>query len=107
MKLLQTRKLNGVQLNIYEDDEDVWVTRQSLGEILGYENPTAAIEKIHEEHKERLDKFSKVCQIPDKNETTTFYSFKGVLETCRWSHRPEANDIFDGATSLVGGIFNG
>ena len=38
------------------------MTRQQIGEALGYDNPMIAIAKIHDRHKDRIDKYSSINQ---------------------------------------------
>ena len=103
LELATTRNINGITLNCYcengqEYSGDFWATREQIGRFLGYHNPKNAIGKIHERNKERLDKFSTVRQIdtPSRGvQMTTVYSFKGLLEICRFSNQPKANEVID------------
>ena len=103
LELATTRNINGITLNCYcesgqEYSGDFWATREQIGRFLGYHNPKNAIGKIHERNKERLDKFSTVRQIdtPLRGiQTATVYSFKGLLEICRFSNQPKANEVID------------
>lgn len=102
-ELATTRNFNGLILNCYrengqEDSGDFWATREQIGRFLGYANPKNAITKIHTRFKERLDKFSMGCQIdtPSRGiQTATVYNFKGLLEICRFSNQPVANQVID------------
>lgn len=65
---------------------------------MGYKNPREAISKIHNAHKERLDKFSTVSvldTLDGKKREVILYSSKGIYEICRWSRQPKANEFFD------------
>lgn len=103
LKLATTRNFNGNELACYTEDTpqekyDFWATREQIGKFLGYNNPKNAIGKIHERNKERLDKFSMVRQIdtPSRGtQTATVYSFRGLLEICRFSNQPNANKVID------------
>lgn len=103
LELATTRNFNGITLNCYcesvqEYSGDFWATREQIGRFLGYNNPKNAIGKIHERNKERLDKFSTVRQIdtPSRGtQTATVYNFKGLLEICRFSNQPKANEVID------------
>ena len=79
------------------DKEDFFATREQIGLALGYEYPREAIGKIHQRNKERLDKFSGEVKLttPSGLQTTTVYSFKGLLEICRYSQQPNANKVID------------
>ena len=113
LTLATSRNLNGHTLNCYveeadKDTGDFWATREQIGQLLGYEYPRKAIKKIHERNRERLDKFSFVVNLtnpskggpkttpPLKNvQAATVYSFKGLLEICRFSNQPNANKVID------------
>lgn len=106
IQLLTTREFNGHVLDCYvypeqTDKGDFWVTREQIGELLEYADPDNAITNIHRRNKERLDTFStgvKLTQV-EGNRTVTreviVYSFKGLLEICRYSNQPKANAIMD------------
>ena len=113
LQVITTRNFNGLAFDCYkgDDEDDFWATREQIGRLLGYENPRNAITKIHQRYQERLDKFSKQVELRksfdqsqiDTGQTTYFrnaplatvYNFKGLLEICRWSNQPKANDIID------------
>ena len=100
MELLTTRNFNGLAFDCYkgDDENDFWATRSQIGLLLGYEYPVEAIGKIHNRNKTRLDKFSRVTQLDLPSggiQKTTVYNFKGLLEICRWSNQPKANDVID------------
>ena len=66
--------------------------------MLEYENPGVSVGNIHNRNKERLDKFSRVNQIDlpsGGKQEVTVYNFKGLLEICRFSNQPKANDVMD------------
>lgn len=105
MDLLTTRNFNGVEFNCYgadgSNDGDFWATREQIGQLLGYAEPTDAIKKIHKRNKERLNKFSRgdILSLVEGNRTVTrdviVYSFRGLLEICRYSNQPAANAVID------------
>ena len=65
--------------------------------MLGYAEPRKAIGKIHERNKARLDKFSSDVKLTTEagERTATVYSFKGLLEICRYSNQPKADAVMD------------
>ena len=78
------------------------ITRKQLGEMLGYENPALAIKDIHVRNADRFDDSAKcaIVKIPDslgRVVDTYIYTFKGVLEVCRFSVMPNANAVMDWA----------
>ena len=104
MELLTTREFNGVELQCYKDensDDDFWATREQIGKLLGYEDPMRQVARLHNRNKERLDKFSTWVKLTtvEGNRTVTreviVYSFKGLLEICRYSNQPNANAVID------------
>ena len=105
MQLLTTKQLNGISLDCYRDESyssesenDFWATREQIGRLLEYSDPTDAIAKIHRRNKERLDKFSGMVNLSTPQggtQMTTVYSFKGLLEICRFSNQPNADRVMD------------
>ena len=105
LQILTTRNFNGLSFDCYhEDGQDVgdfWATREQIGQLLGYENPSNAITIIHKRNKARLDKFStnvKMTQVEGDRTVTRdvrVYNFKGLLEICRYSQQPKANAVID------------
>lgn len=104
MKLATTREFNGVTLNCYvdqQDSNDFWATREQIGQALGYAEPMKAIAKIHERNKDRLGKFSTIVKLTTVEGSrtvtreVTVYSFKGLLEICRYSNQPVADAVID------------
>lgn len=116
LKLVTTEKFEDViPCDFWNDANDEYlVTREQIGRALGYSNPTEAIKKIHQKHRERLDKFS--CLIKseisrgvrsggvDSNgaiQERTFYSRKGIMEICRWSRQPKADEFMDWCWEII------
>ena len=104
LQLAITRTFNGIQFDCYRDescDDDFFATREQIGLLLEYSEPDKAIRNIHSRNKERLDKFStglKLRRVEGSRTVTremTVYSFKGLLEVCRYSNQPKANDVMD------------
>lgn len=103
LMLIKSTTFNGVHFDCYakpeqQDKSDFWATREQIGRLLDYVNPTDAIKKIHKRNKERLDKFSrgdKLSLPSGGTQEVIIYSFKGLLEICRYSHKPKANAVID------------
>ena len=102
LQLITSREFNGFTLDCYIEPEQTdrgnfWATREQIGELLGYEYPREAIGKIHQRNKERLDKFSSEVKLTTEAgvRTVTVYNFKGLLEICRYSNQPVANQVID------------
>lgn len=106
LQLITTREFDGFTLDCYvergqQDKDDFWATREQIGALLGYANPTDAIKKIHKRNKSRLDMFSRGdnLSLHEKGRTVTrkvfLYNFKGLLEICRYSNQPNAHRVID------------
>ncbi|MFR2774822.1 MAG: BRO family protein [Anaerostipes sp.] len=128
--LAKTVKFHKTPCNFYESNNEVWLTRRQIGEALGYDDPKVSIRLIHTRHKERLDKFSKTIQIESDirrvqseptltasgdsteisqsstyrlggKQNTTIYNERGIMEICRWSRQPRANEFMDWVWDIV------
>ena len=103
LELVTTRQFDDFNLECYvetgqEDKSNFWATRTQIGQLLGYVEPGIAVGKIHQRNQERLDMFSRVHQIDlpsGGTQLVTLYNFKGLLEICRYSNQPKANDVID------------
>ncbi len=106
LQLYTTKEYNGIEFDCYvesgqQDTGDFWATREQIGCLLGYTEPNNAVTIIHKRNKERLDKYStsvKLTRVEGGREVTrevTVYSFKGLLEICRYSNQPKADAIID------------
>lgn len=97
LTLVLTQHINNVPVDGYYGDKTAWFTRTQIGSALEYDDPQNAITLIHKRHRERLDMFSRRCQFdtPSGQQEGYMYSFKGVLEICRWSKQPKANMVMD------------
>ena len=105
LSIITSKNFNGVKFDCYKaegnNNGDFWATREQIGQLLGYDNPNNAITIIHKRNPDRLNKFStsvKLTQV-EGNRTVTreviVYSFKGLLEICRFSNQPKANAVMD------------
>ncbi len=104
LQLVKTGKFNDIACDFYSSEDDIWMTRKQIGEALEYDNPKDAIYRIHERHKDRLDKHSvvdKLSTTDDKKYDTILYNERGVMEICRWSKQPKANTFMDWVWDIV------
>lgn len=106
LQLIKSEPFFGVQCDFYQDGrQDIVVTREQIGQALGYENPMIAIAKIHDRHKDRLDKFSVLTKLGNAHDGKTYktyvYSALGVYEICRWSRQARADDFMDWVWSVI------
>lgn len=110
LQLVKSEQFYGVNCDFYKrNDDEMWLTRKQIGEALEYNKGKRAITDIHSKHKDRLDKFSIRMRIRgSQNETpsggtqlTTLYNERGVMEICRWSRQPKANEFMDWVWDIV------
>lgn len=105
LKLATKRNFNGNELACYieqnpdttQEKWEFWATREQIGKFLGYSNPRKSISIIHQRNKERLDKFSSGIKLMTEagERHATVYSFRGLLEICRFSNQHNANKVID------------
>lgn len=106
LTLVTTEKFNNsIECNFYKNSNDeILLTRKQIGIALGYKHPDIAISNIHSRHKLRLDKFSVLSNLSStdgKIYETTLYTRKGVMEICRYSTKPKANEFMDWVWEIV------
>ena len=101
MQKILTSQFGSLAITVVKAGEsEPGITRQQLGEMLGYSDPAKAIDNIHQRNRERLDPLSttlKMRAIDGKQRAITIYGFKGVLEVCRYSNQPNAHAVIDWA----------
>lgn len=106
--LIKREGFGSLVCDFYKNKNDeVLMTREQIGSALEYDNPKVAIFKIHERHKDRLDKFSvltKLVTTDGKKYETYLYTSKGLYEICRWSRQPKADEFIDWAWDVMDGI---
>lgn len=98
MELVESRIINLVSVDGYYEDGSAWFTREQIGAALEYEDPKKAVEQLHFRNKERMDKFSELRNVVAKDGKaydTVVYSIEGVLEICRRSNQPKADEVMD------------
>lgn len=104
LEIVTTENFNGVSCNFYSSKGQMYMTRNQIGEALGYTNPNDAIRLIHNRHPERMDKFSESFKLngtDGKSYNTIVYSQRGVFEICRWSQQPKADAFMDWVWDIV------
>lgn len=112
LKLITTEKFEEVTpCDFWADiNDEYFLTREQIGRALGYNNPTNAIKNIHLKHKERLDKFSTWLTLGTVEgeryveRERILYSRKGVMEICRWSRQPKADEFMDWCWDIIDGL---
>lgn len=109
LKLITTENFEEVTpCDFWADiNDEYFLTREQIGRALGYNNPTNAIKNIHLKHKERLDKFSTWLTLGAVEgeryveRERILYSRKGVMEICRWSRQPKADEFMDWCWDVI------
>ena len=85
-------------------NDDILLTREQIGSALEYVNPEDSLSKIHKRHKDRLDPLSVVTKLlstDGKEYETMLYTERGIMEICRWSNKPKANQFMDWVWDIV------
>src|SRR5690625_3909368 len=110
LSLAVKEMFEGNEMNIYtNENNDVFMTREQIGQALEYSNPRIAISNLHKRHKVRLDKFSSVIKLSTEagERETTVYSEQGVYEIIRRSEQPKADDFYDWVYDLLSKLRKG
>lgn len=110
LQLVKTKNFGDVQCDFYKGKDDCYLTREQIGMSLEYSAPQEAIANIHFRHKDRLDQYSvniKLISTDGKSYDTTVYNRKGVMEICRWSRQPKADEFIDFAWSVMDDVISG
>lgn len=98
---------NGVTCDFYHTDGDytnLWMTRNQIGEALEYKNPNDAIRLIHNRYPHRLNDLStsfKLKSTDGKMYDTIVYNQRGIMEICRLSKQPKADEFMDWVLDLA------
>lgn len=105
LKLITTKNFGDLQCSFYRNiNDDILLTRKQIGTALEYKYPDDALSRIHKKHKNRLDLLSVVVKLTStdgKEYDTTLYSQRGIMEICRWSNKPKANQFMDWVWDII------
>lgn len=104
LKLVKTENFNDLSCDFYSAEDKLWMTRKQIGQALEYSDPQKAIDNLHNKYKDRLDEYSvtlKLKATDNKKYDTTLYSERGVMEICRRSRQPKANDFMDWVWDII------
>ena len=111
MELVKQEKFAGMEIDFYRNENnEVFMTRNQIGQALGYAQVQRAMNKIHERNKERLDKFSTVVKLGSvngKSYDTHLYNEKGIYEIMRKSNQPKADEFYDFVYEVIEGLRKG
>lgn len=111
MELVKTEKFAGLDVEFYKDENnDIYMTRNQIGEALGYKNANDAIRLIHRRNKERMDGLSTSFNLNGANGKvydTVMYNEKGIYEIMRKSNQPKADEFYDFVYDIIEGLRKG
>src|SRR5690625_4860511 len=111
LSLAVKEMFEGNEMNIYtNENNDVFMTREQIGQALGYANPKKASENIHARNRNRLDGFSvthKMRATDGKEYNTVIYNEKGIYEILRYSKQPKADAFYDWVYDLLSKLRKG
>jgi len=111
LTLVTSENFENIECDFYTDGDEFYITREQIGTALGYSDPRASIGNIHMRHKERLDNLSRRYQIDSGQaggkQIVVFYNRKGVMEICRWSEKPKANEFIDWVWDIMDVLIKG
>lgn len=111
LNLAVKEMFEGNEMSIYQNENnDVFMTRNQIGQALQYSDPNTAITKLHERNKNRLDKFSvttKLVGADGKRYNTVIYNEKGIYEIIRHSKQPKADAFYDWVYDLLSKLRKG
>ena len=101
LTLIITETFNNLPCNFYRNmNDDILLTREQIGQALEYTDPIDAIYRIHNRHQDRLDNLS-VCLSDGLGHDVYYYSERGIMEICRWSNKPKANEFMDWTWAII------
>lgn len=105
LSLISQEMFGQNEMNIYKNENnDIFMTREQIGQALEYSDPRHAVRKIHARNKGRLDKFSvrtKLTSTDGKSYETIIYNEKGIYEIIRKSGQPKADEFYDWVYDLL------
>jgi hypothetical protein len=83
LELVKSEEFLGVKCDFYKDENNnIYMTREQIGQALQYGNPIRAISKLHSRNKDRLDKFSVIKKLKSKDGkyyNILLYNKKGIM----------------------------
>lgn len=112
LKLITTETFGTVPCDFYRNmNDDMLLTREQIGQALEYKDPSKAIRKIHLKHKDRLEPLCLRLKL-DNNQSganlskseeqeRVYYTQRGIMELCRWSRQPKADNFMDWAWDII------
>ncbi len=113
LTLVTQKPFGSLTCNVYQDDSnknEFYMTREQVGVALNYENPQKAIDNIHARNLDRLGPLSvtlKLRATDGKYYDTRVYTLRGVMEICRFSRQPNADQFMDFVWDVMESLYYG
>ena len=114
MTVITSKSFGALNVDVYQNDKhQYYMTREQIGAALEYTSPVVAIKKIHDRYADRLDALSSITNLVIEvgNHTqmrqTYVYSFRGVMEICRFSRQPKADAFMDFCWDIMESLMRG
>lgn len=116
LTLVTQKNFGTLPCNFYQDDtnkNEFYMTRRQIGEALGYVKADDAIQQIHDRNKDRLDPLSTTLTLGVVegnrwvNRNTHVYTLRGVMEICRFSRQPNADQFMDFVWDVMESLYYG
>lgn len=113
LKLITTENFGNISCDFYRNmNDDILLTREQIGSALEYVDPGKAIRKIHLKHKDRLEPLCARIKLPgqpqsgatltnEEKQERVYYTERGIMEICRWSKMPKANQLMDWCWDVI------
>lgn len=112
LRLITTENFGSIPCDFYRNmNDDILLTREQIGSALEYANPGKAIQKIHLKHKDRLDPLCLKVKLgypqsggdltKSEEQERIYYTERGIMEICRWSKMPKANQFMDWCWDVI------
>lgn len=77
----------------------LWLSRENIGKLLGFEQPAKDVKNIHQKHKSLLDELS------TSQNGTVYDDFRGLLKICEASQKENSGNIEQILWGVVDGIW--
>lgn len=110
LSIVTNEMFNQNNMDIYQNESnEIFMTREQIGQALEYKSPRRAIADIHNRNKERMDAFSGVSKLrtPQGTQETYIYNEQGIYEIIRRSAQPKADEFYDWVYDLLSKLRKG
>jgi prophage antirepressor-like protein len=105
LALVKQADFGAVLCDFYQNDEnELFMTREQIGQALEYADPSKAVGTIHTRNAQRIDQYSDTLKMrgtDGKMYDTTVYAAKGIYEICRFSQQPKADAFMDWVWDVI------